>query len=116
MSCRHTATGGPAARHPSAASDFAYLPGDEATGREGDLEHLARRGISAQDVEQVFKYGPKWARNTKGRRANWRMIGYNDGGRALDIKVLWDEDRGTLRPITGMTASSAVRRKYLRKG
>ncbi len=103
-------------RHPSTATDFEYLPGDEATGREGDLEHLARRDISAQDVEQVFRNGPKWARNTKGRRANWRMIGYNDGGRPLDIKVLWDEDRGTLRPITGMTADAAVRRKYLQKG
>jgi len=102
-------------RHPSTASDFEYLPGNEATGREGDLEHLATHGITASEVRQVFDNGPRWSRNKKGRRANWRMIGYTDGGRGLDIKVLWDEDRGTLRPITGMTASPADLRNVRRR-
>jgi hypothetical protein len=104
------------ARHPSSADYIEYDPGDEACGREGALEHLARHDISAQEVEQVFKNGPTWLRNKKGRRANWRMIGSTDGGRPLDIKVLWDEDRGALLPITGLEASNAVRRKYLREG
>ncbi len=102
-------------RHPSTATDFEYLPGNETTEREGDLEHLARRGISAAEVEQVFRNHPRWSRNKKGRRANWRMIGYTDGGRPLDIKVLWNEDRGTLRPVTGMRADPADLRK-VRKG
>jgi len=101
-------------RHPSAARYIEYDTGDEEAGREGGLEHLAKRGISAQEVEQVFANGPAWARNKKGRRANWRMLGYTDGGRPLDIKLLWDEDRGALIPITGMTVSAADRRKYLR--
>lgn len=101
-------------RHPSSATRIEYEPGDEASGREGALEHLARHAVSASEIEQVFQNFPCWLRNKKERRANWRMIGYTDGGRALDIKVLWDEDRGTLLPITGMTASDADCRKYLR--
>jgi hypothetical protein len=104
------------ARHPSSAESIEYDPGDERVGREGALEHLARRGIRAKDIEQVFKNDPYWQRNKKGRRANWRMIGYTDGGRALDIKVFWDEDRGALLPITGWALSQGDRRKYPRRG
>jgi hypothetical protein len=100
-------------RHPSGAARIEYEPGDESVGREGTLEHLWRHGVTAEEIEQVFNNGPVWLRNKKGRKANWRMIGFTDGGRALDIKVFWDEDRGTLLPITGMTASIADRRKYL---
>lgn len=104
-------------RHPSSADTIEYDPGDEERGREGALEHLSRHGVTAHEIEQVFENGPIWMKNKKGRKANWRMIGYTDGGRALDIKVLWDEDRGALLPITGMTASDSDRRKYLpRKG
>lgn len=102
-------------RHPSSAESIEYDPGDERVGREDALEHLARHGVTAEEIEQVFDNGPAWMKNKKERRANWRMIGYTDGGRALDIKVLWDEDRGALLPITGMTASDADRRKYLRR-
>lgn len=100
-------------RHPSSAVTIEYDPGDEEAGREGTLEHLARHGVTASEVEQVFKNQPVWMKNKRGRRGNWRMIGYTDGARALDIKLLWDEDRETLLPITGMTASAADRRKYL---
>ena len=101
-------------RHPSTADAIEYDPGDEATGREGALEHLARHQITADEIEQVFNNSPMWCKNKKNRRANWRMIGYTNGGRTLDIKVLWDEDRGALLPITGMTATEADQAKYLR--
>lgn len=102
-------------RHPSSVDSIEYDPGDEEAGREGALEHLARHGVTAEEIAQVFDNGPLWMKNKKGRRANWRMIGCTDGGRALDIKVFWDEDRGALLPITGMTASDADRRTYLRR-
>src|ERR1700733_5653144 len=89
------------ARHPSTAEDIEYDPGDEETGREGALEHLDRlHQISASEIEQVFYNTPIWAQNKKNRRANWRMLGRTDGGRALDIKVFWDQDRAVLLPIT----------------
>jgi hypothetical protein len=103
-------------RHPSSADRIEFDPGDEAAGREGGLEHLSRRGITADEIKQVFDNGPWWSKNKKGRRANWRMVGLTDGGRPLDIKVLWDEDRGALIPITGMKASDADRRECLRRG
>ena len=102
------------ARHPSSAEVIAYEPGDEHTGREGTLEHFAHHQISAAEIEQVFINSPMWWRNKKGRRANWRMVGETDGGRLLDIKVFWDEDRGVLIPITGLSLSEADRRKYRR--
>lgn len=101
------------ARHPSSADFVDYDPGDEETGREGALDHLARHGISGAEVEQVFRNSPVWMQNKKGRRANWRMLGRTSGGRYLDIKVFWDDDRGALLPITGMDASDADRRAYL---
>jgi len=101
------------ARHPSTADSIEYDPGDEDTGQEGALEHLARHKISAAEIEQVFNNGPFWQRNRKHRRANWKMLGRTDGGRPLDIKVFWDEDRGALLPITGKRASNADCRKYL---
>lgn len=102
------------ARHPSSAETIAYEPGDERMGREGTLEHFAHHHITATEIEQVFTNNPMWWRNKKGRRANWRMVGETDGGRLLDIKVFWDEDRGVLIPITGLSLSKAVRRTYRR--
>lgn len=103
------------ARHPSSAETIAFEPGDERTGREGALEHFAHHHITATEIEQVFNNNPIWWRNKKGRRANWRMVGETNGGRLLDIKVFWDEDRGAIIPITGLNVSKADRRTYLRR-
>lgn len=100
-------------RHPSSADGIDWDPGDEESGREGAVEHLDRlHGISAEEVEQVFRNDPVWLKNKKGRRGNWRMLGRTDGGRPLDIKVLWDENRGVILPITGLPASLADQRTY----
>jgi hypothetical protein len=81
-------------RHPSSANRIEFDPGDEDAGREGGLEHLSRRGITASEIKQVFDNSPLWWKNKKGRRANWRMVGLTDGGRPLDIKVLWGRGSG----------------------
>jgi hypothetical protein len=72
-------------RHPSSADGIEWDPGDEEVGREGAAEHLDRlHGISAEEVEQVFRNRPVWLKNKKGRRGNWRMLGRTDGDRPLD--------------------------------
>jgi uncharacterized DUF497 family protein len=65
--------------------------------------HLAIKGVSPAEVNQVFLGDPLWAPNLKGRTADWLMIGRTDGGRPLVVMVTYDEARAVLRPITART-------------
>lgn len=65
--------------------------------------HLAERGVTPAEVQQVFLDDPLWAPNLKGRTATWLMIGRTDGGRPLVVMVNYDEVRAVLRPITART-------------
>jgi hypothetical protein len=105
--------GGLVARHPATASGIELLPEDERSGFEGTEAHLARHNVTPIEVDQVFLNRPVWLRNKANRRANWRMLGRTDGGRALDVKILWDEDRDVLVPVTAWEASRADQERYL---
>lgn len=49
--------------------------------------HLARHGISATQVTQVWLSGPVYVPNKKGLTATWLMLGDSSGGRSLAIAV-----------------------------
>lgn len=100
------------ARHPATASGFTLLPEDEASGFEGTEAHLARHDVTPLELDQVFMNHPVWLRNKRNRAANWRMLGRTDGGRAIDVKVRWDETRDELIPVTAWDASTADQLKY----
>jgi uncharacterized DUF497 family protein len=64
-------------------------------------EHLARRGVTAREVEQVFAIQPTWRRNKRGRAAQYVMDGCTDAGRSLRVLVTWaDEADRVLRAVT----------------
>jgi hypothetical protein len=100
------------ARHPATASGFTLLPEDEISGYAGTDAHLAGHDVTPLELDQVFMNRPVWLRNKNNRAANWRMLGRTNGGRAIDAKVLWDEARDQLIPVTAWTASLADQLKY----
>lgn len=96
--------------HPAQAAGFEW---DDAN--EG---HLAARGITPWEVEQVFLNGPVWVPNRKNRSGAWKMVGWTDGGRALTIIVAAGESRetpGMLRAFTGWDATAGEFTRYLNR-
>lgn len=71
---------------------------------EENEEHLARHGVTPEEVEQVFLGQRAFARNKTNRRGEWMMIGWTTGGRALSIIVNVRDKTATLRVITGYDA------------
>ena len=47
------------ARHPSTAPGLTLLPEDESTGFEGTEAHLARKGVTPLELDQVFMNRPR---------------------------------------------------------
>lgn len=97
--------------HPAQLSEFEW--------DDYNIEHLSAHGITPEDVMQVWLNGAIWVPNPGDHEAEWRMLGYTDGGRALTIVVRVDEEDELLRAFTGhdMTkAESARYGQYLRRG
>ena len=81
------------ALHPRDADDLDFDDDNEI--------HLARRGISAMEVVQVWMNRPVYVPNKKGLTATWLMLGDTAGGRPLTVAVVTIEALLRLRPITG---------------
>lgn len=73
---------------------------------EGNEAHLARHGITAGEVVQVWLNDPIYVPNRRGRSAAWLMLGDADSGRRLTIAVIVLEDLRLLRPITGWDSTT----------
>lgn len=84
--------------HPRDAEDLEFDEVNEA--------HLARRGITATDVTQVWLNSPTYVPNKKGLTAAWLMLGDTEGGRSLTVAVLTLEQVLRLRPITGWNSTA----------
>ncbi len=83
---------------------------------EDNQDELWDHNIRPWEVEQVFQNRPVWARNKKGRRGDYLMVGKTDGGRKLTIPVKPNAATKKLRPITGWESSQADLSKYGRRG
>lgn len=70
---------------------------------EANENHIARHGVLAEEVWQVFEDDPLWAKNKRNMTAAWLMIGRTYGGRPLVIFVTYDEGRECIRPVTART-------------
>ncbi len=70
---------------------------------DGNIEHLADRGITPELVEdEIWLEAPKYNANRKDRTASHFMIGPDRGGRMWTICILQvADDPATWRAITG---------------
>ncbi len=91
--------------HPNSASEFVW--------DEGNARELSRHKVTPSEVEEVFSAGASWLPNKKNRSGNWKMIGYTNGGRVLTLILFWDEEKRSLRAITGWDSTKSERTRYL---
>lgn len=91
--------------HPRDATGFEW--NDENVG------HLAAHHITQDEAEEVFFNGVVWARNTGQHSADYRMMGWTDGGRSLKLIVTVDSETRNMRIITGWDIEKKDYDKYL---
>lgn len=84
--------------HPWDADDLEFDEINEA--------HLARHGISATEVTQVWLSKPVYVPNKSGLAATWLMLSDTLGGRSLTVAVVTLEEVLRLRPVTGWNSIS----------
>jgi hypothetical protein len=66
--------------------------------------HATRHGVSMSEINQTLMNYPRYARNKRGRAADYLAIGTTDGGREVIVAVSWDSARRSIRPITAWEA------------
>jgi hypothetical protein len=81
---------------------------------ERNTEHIARHGVTPEEVEEVCYLAPHFsrARSRRGRR-RYRAIGQTESGRYLTI-FLEPLSKGVFYPITARDATASERRLYQR--
>ncbi len=81
-----------------------------------DMRHLARHGVTPEEVEEVLAESPIWRRgrgHPKTGRTSLYALGQNDAGRYLFI-VLSPRGRGRARCVTAMDMDEKAREYYER--
>ena len=84
--------------HPGQADDLEFDEVNEA--------HLARHGISATEVTQVWLNEPIYVPNKEALTARWLMLGDTAGGRSLTVAVVTLDLVRRLKPITGWNSTA----------
>jgi uncharacterized DUF497 family protein len=83
---------------------------------EADLAHIARHGVTPEEVEEVLAAGPIWRRGRThletGRKSLY-ALGQTEAGRYLFI-VFSPLGRGRARCVTAMEMDEKARRYYKR--
>jgi uncharacterized DUF497 family protein len=80
---------------------------------ENNIEHIARHGVSPDEVEDVAFDDEPWIR--KGRKRTRYMLGYTVAGRYL-FTVYTLKDKGVAKVITSMDMDNKTRRLYRKRG
>lgn len=80
---------------------------------ENNIEHIARHGVSPDEVEDVAFDDEPWIR--KGRKRTRYMLGYTVAGRYL-FTVYTLKDKGVAKVITSMDMDDKTRRLYRKRG
>ncbi len=65
-----------------------------------NIEEMAAPGVTPRQVMQVLNNRPRVARNRKGRRAMYLLVGVDDGGACIAIPMEPTRDATTWRPVT----------------
>lgn len=78
---------------------------------DANTEHIARHGVTPEEVEQAFANRPLVVLAAQKRRGEKRMLcaGLTDAGRGLQF--VYTLRRGRIRVITAHTAKKKVREK-----
>jgi uncharacterized DUF497 family protein len=80
---------------------------------EGNEQELVPHRITDREAEEVFLNGPVWVRNKRSGSGDYKMIGYTNGGRALTLIVVVQQEARLLRVITGWDCTTGERTRYL---
>ena len=80
---------------------------------DDNIEHIARHGVSPDEVEDVAFDDEPWIK--KGRRGTRYMLGYTVAGRYLFVVYVL-KGKGIARVITAMDMDDKTRKVYKRKG
>jgi hypothetical protein len=68
---------------------------------DGNLDELARHGLSRRAVLEVAEEAPLFRRNKRNRAASHQMIGPNRGGSIWTVCIREELEAGVWRAITG---------------
>ena len=77
------------------------------------MDHIARHGVSPDEVEDVAFDDEPWIR--KGRKGTRYMLGYTVAGRYL-FTVYTLRDKRVAKVITSMDMDDKTRRLYKKRG
>jgi uncharacterized DUF497 family protein len=80
---------------------------------ENNMDHIARHGVSPDEVEDVAFDDEPWIR--KGRKGTRYMLGYTVAGRYL-FTVYTLRDKRVAKVITSMDMDDKTRRLYKKRG
>ncbi len=83
---------------------------------ESDVAHLARHGVTREEVEEVLAAAPVWRRgriHPQTKRKSVYALGQTEAGRYLFI-VLSPRELGRARCVTAMDMDERARRYYAR--
>jgi uncharacterized DUF497 family protein len=80
---------------------------------EYNIEHIARHGVSPDEVEDVAFDDAPWIR--RGRKGTRYMLGYTVAGRYL-FTVYILEKKGIAKVITSMDMDNKTRKLYIKRG
>ena len=78
-----------------------------------NIEHIARHGVSPDEVEDVAFDDAPWIK--KGRKGTRYMLGYTVAGRYL-FTVYTLKDMGIAKVITSMDMDNKTRKLYKKRG
>lgn len=83
---------------------------------DGNIEHLANRGITPELIEdEIWLESPKYNTNRKGRAASHFMVGPDRGGRIWTVCIVQVIDEpATWRAITGWPSKPHEQQWYRR--
>ena len=80
---------------------------------DNNIEHIARHGVSPDEVEDVAFDDAPWIK--KGRKGTRYMLGYTAAGRYL-FTVYTLKKRGIAKVITSMDMDDKTRKLYKKRG
>lgn len=73
-----------------------------------NIAHIARHGVTQDEVEEICHNDPLVQTGKKGRLL---IIGFNQGGKMLTV-ILDEESQGIYYPVTARAASKKERKLY----
>jgi hypothetical protein len=81
---------------------------------DGNLMHMAERGLDANAVNDMLAYRITALRNKRAGAGTYKLIGRGKGGEMLTIVVTGTAEPGRWRPITGRRSTVGEKRIYER--